>query len=132
MITRNKSVCRREHSLKNAPHCSVSNVSYIDNETMKHSKNNATQLETKCETVDIKALALQVVQRKGHNKNETVRETQCETEIKISETPIKQKHKIEDLLYQFEERISIMVFDGKVNEMEATNQAFLEIIKNNF
>jgi len=128
---------------------SVSNVSYIQNETMKQKQKCETRLGTNYETecakhiyegsrlqtrknaIDIKALAQRVLEGRERKKNETDTETKLETRIKIDETSLKRINK-EDILYQFEERISIMVFDGKMNETEATNQAFLEIIKNNF
>ena len=114
----------------------VSNVSYIQNETMKQKQKYETVRETNCETgknaIDIKALAIKVLKQKESNKSETQRETNCETSIKTSETQLKQRQEKEDLLYQFEERISIMVFDGKIDESEATNEAFLEFLKNNF
>ena len=115
---------------------SVSNVSYIQNETMKQKQKYETQLETNCETgknaIDIKALAIRVLEKSRQSKCETQIETNCETSTKNNETDVKQTLNIEDLLYIFEERISIMVFDGKMNESEATNKTFLEIIKNNF
>ena len=136
MITQNKTVCRREPSLKNASHCSVSNVSYIDNETMKQSKKYETTSETKYETrknaIDIKALAIRFLEGREQKQTETVRETNCETRTKTNETPPKQKLNIEDMFYQFEERVAIMMFDGGLSETEATNQAFLEFLKNNF
>jgi len=126
----------------------VSNVSYIQNETMKQKQKYETVRETSCETrkstIDIKALAIRVLERSRQNTNETKLETRTkiyETEdsaskfknnINPSQTSVKQKLNIEDLLYIFEERISIMVFDGRLSETEATNKAFFEIIKNNF
>lgn len=114
----------------------VSNVSYIQNETMKQKKKCETVRETNCETgknaIDIKSLAIRVLEGIERKQNETVRETNCETSTKNNETDVKQKLNIEDLLYIFEERISIMVFDGRLSESEATNKTFLEIIKNNF
>ncbi|MFT4967910.1 MAG: hypothetical protein ACI9CD_000926, partial [Candidatus Deianiraeaceae bacterium] len=65
-------------------------------------------------------------------KNGTHCETHCETEAKISETPIKQRYNIEDILYEFEERVAIMMFDGGLSETKATNKTFLEISKNFF
>lgn len=113
----------------------VSNVSYIQNETMKQKQKYETQLETNCETgknaIDIKALAIRVLKQKESNKSETQRETKLETRTKIDETSLKPINK-GDLLYIFEERISIMVFDGRLSEVEATNEAFLEFLKNNF
>ena len=121
----------------------VSNVSYIQSETMKQNNKNETHIETKNETrknaIDIKALAIRFLEGRERKQNETVREptvgisqTNCETEIKSSETQPKQKLNIEALLYQFEERIAIMMFDGGLYETEATNQAFLKFLKNNF
>ncbi len=121
----------------------VSNVSYIQSETMKQSKKYETTTETNCETrknaIDIKALAIRVLKKKESNKSETVREptvgvsqTKLETRTKTNETPPKQKLNIEDMFYQFEERVAIMMFDGGLSETEATNQAFLEFLKNNF
>ena len=130
----------------------VSNVSYIQNETMKQKQKCETVRETNCETgknaIDIKALAIRVLERSRQSTNETQLETKLETRTKIyetegsaskfknninpSQTSVKQKLNIEDLLYIFEERISIMVFDGRLSEVEATNKAFFEIIKNNF
>jgi|GEM_PF-6385463 len=137
----------------------VSNVSYIQNETMKQKQKYETVRETSCETrkstIDIKALAIRVLERSRQITNETqleptvgVSQTKLETRTKIyetegsaskfknninpSQTSVKQKLNIEDLLYIFEERISIMVFDGRLSEAEAINKAFFEIIKNNF
>ena len=114
----------------------VSNVSYIQSETMKQKQKYETTSETKYETrknaIDIKALAIRVLEQSKGKQCETVCATKLETEIKSSETQLKQKLNIEDLLYIFEERVAIMMFDGKMNETEATNQAFLEFLENNF
>ena len=121
----------------------VSNVLYIQSETMKQSKKYETTTETNCETrkntIDIKALATRFLEGRERKQNKTVREptvgvsqTNCETHTKLSETPLKQKLNIEDMFYQFEERVAIMMFDGGLSETEATNQAFLEFLKNNF
>ena len=114
----------------------VSNVLYIQSETMKQSKKYETTTETNCETrknaIDIKALATRFLEGRERKQNETVRETKLETRTKTNETPPKQKLNIEDMFYQFEERVAIMMFDGGLSETEATNQAFLEFLKNNF
>ena len=77
-----------------------------------------TKYETRKNAIDIKALAIRVLEQSKGKQGETVREptvgisqTNCETEIKSSETQPKQKLNIEALLYQFEERIAIMMFD---------------------
>ena len=114
----------------------VLNVSYIQSETMKQNKKYETRLETNCETgknaIDIKALATSFLEGIERKQNETVRETKLETRTKTNETQLKQRQATEDILYELEERIAIMMFDGGLSETEATNQAFLEFLKNNF
>lgn len=45
----------------------------------------------------------------------------------------KQNHffKSEDLLYQFQERLAIMIHDGKLSEKDAIDTAFLEFVTDN-
>lgn len=108
----------------------VSNVLYI--QSKKYETTTETNCETRKNTIDIKALATRFLEGRERKQNKTVREANCETHTKLSETPLKQKLNIEDMFYQFEERVAIMMFDGGLSETEATNQAFLEFLKNNF
>lgn len=102
----------------------------LGTETVKQNYNNRNITRNKGETRDLKSLALSVLSRKT---NETNPETKMKQDDKIFETDLRTKNQIvsidiENLFYQFEERIAICQFDGKVKQEEAEKIAFVEVL----